>query len=115
MISFRYSLLPLAHRHVEQILHAVLLTTAPETEKQWHRHVRRDWLEEMEEVAEISRGAYRELIYDDPEFWSFYVQATPVGYISRLPIASRPAHRKGLDTSRTCAPFPGSSAGRRRG
>jgi phosphoenolpyruvate carboxylase len=97
VISFRYSLLPLAHRHVEQILHAVLLTTAPETEKQWHRHVRRDWLEEMEEVAEISRRAYRELIYDDPEFWSFYVQATPVGYISRLPIASRPAHRKGLE------------------
>ena len=97
VISFRYSLLPLAHRHVEQILHAVLLTNAPETEKKWHRPVRRDWLEEMEDVAEISRQAYRELIYDDPEFWSFYVQATPVGYISRLPIASRPAHRKGLE------------------
>jgi phosphoenolpyruvate carboxylase len=69
VISFRYSLLPLAHRHVEQILHAVLFTNAPETEKRWHWPVRRNWLEE-EEMAQISRRAYRELIYE-PSPWVF--------------------------------------------
>jgi phosphoenolpyruvate carboxylase len=36
---------------------------------------------------------YRALVHEDPEFWSFYTQATPIRYISRLPIASRPASR----------------------
>jgi phosphoenolpyruvate carboxylase len=97
VISFRYSLLPLAHRHLEQIVHAVLLTSSPRTERRRHRAVRREWLDEMQEIAEASRRAYRALIYDDPDFWSFYVQATPVRYISRLPIASRPAARRGLE------------------
>ena len=35
------------------------------------------------------------LVYDDPDFWPFYVQATPVSHISHLPIASRPAVRPG--------------------
>jgi phosphoenolpyruvate carboxylase len=50
----------------------------------------------MEKAAEASRAAYRALIYEEPGFWDFYTQATPVRYISRLPIASRPAQRKGL-------------------
>jgi phosphoenolpyruvate carboxylase len=32
-------------------------------------------------------------VHEDPEFWDFYTQATPIRYISRLPIASRPASR----------------------
>jgi phosphoenolpyruvate carboxylase len=96
VISFRYSLVPLAHRHLEQIIHAVLLTSVPATQKKWHPQIPGEWIEEMERAAELSRRAYRSLVYEEPGFWDFYTQATPVRYISRLPIASRPAQRKGL-------------------
>ena len=46
-------------------------------------------------MAERARRAFRELVYDDPDFWSFYTQATPIAQISRLPIASRPVSRSG--------------------
>ncbi len=96
VISFRYSLPALAHRHLEQIVHAVMLTSAPRAKKSWHRPVPPEWVLELERIAELSRAAYRKLVYEDPGFWDFYTQATPVRYISRLPIASRPAQRKGL-------------------
>jgi phosphoenolpyruvate carboxylase len=96
VVSFRYSLPALAHRHLEQIVHAVMLTSAPPAKKSWHHAVPPEWVEEIERAAESSRRAYRALVYEDPGFWAFYTQATPVRYISRLPIASRPAQRKGL-------------------
>jgi phosphoenolpyruvate carboxylase len=49
----------------------------------------------MREMEETSRAAYRALVYEDPEFWSFYSQATPIEFISLLPIASRPVFRPG--------------------
>jgi phosphoenolpyruvate carboxylase len=47
----------------------------------------------MGEMAARSLKVYRALVHEDPEFWNFYTQATPIRYISRLPIASRPASR----------------------
>lgn len=91
VISFRYSLPPIAHRHLEQIVSAVLIAAAgvgkPDAE--------RTYGETMRELEEISRKAYRDLVYDDPEFWAFYTQATPIEHISLLPIASRPVFRPG--------------------
>ena len=48
----------------------------------------------MEQLAQHSMQAYRELI-DDPDFWTWYTGITPIEHISRLPIASRPVSRKG--------------------
>ena len=66
------------------------------SKKSWHHPVPPEWDAEIERAAELSRRAYRGLVYEEPGFWAFYTQATPVRYISRLPIASRPAQRKGL-------------------
>jgi len=91
VISFRYSLPPIAHRHLEQIVSAVLIAAAglgdPEAENVFG--------DTMNELEETSRAAYRSLVYDDPEFWEFYTQATPIEHISLLPIASRPVFRPG--------------------
>lgn len=91
VISFRYSLPPIAHRHLEQIVSAVLIAAAglgnPDAE--------REYGDAMRDLEETSRKAYRDLVYDDPEFWSFYTQATPIEHISLLPIASRPVFRPG--------------------
>jgi phosphoenolpyruvate carboxylase len=91
VISFRYSLLTIAHRHLEQIVNASLLAAAgygaPGAEERY--------AETMRELEERSRRAYRRLVYEDEEFWSFYSQATPIEHISFLPIASRPVFRPG--------------------
>ncbi len=92
VISFRYSLPPIAHRHLEQIVSATLLASADKTAQ---RPVRPAWRSAMGQLAEHSRHVYRALVHDDPDFWAFYTQATPIAHISRLPIASRPVSRSG--------------------
>ena len=91
VISFRYSLPAIAHRHLEQIVSACLLATASPNE--------RDYDAEYESVMNVlgddSRAAYRSLVYETPGFWEFYTQATPIDHISLLPIASRPVYRPG--------------------
>jgi phosphoenolpyruvate carboxylase len=90
VISFRYGVPPLGHRHMEQIVSAALLAASDKTAQQ---DVRPEWLEAMEHMAARSLEVYRALVHDDPQFWDFYAQATPIRHISRLPIASRPASR----------------------
>ncbi|HRK22902.1 MAG TPA: phosphoenolpyruvate carboxylase, partial [Fimbriimonadaceae bacterium] len=91
VISFRYSLAPIAHRHLEQIVCASLLAASgvgdPGAEERYGAT--------MAKLESDSRKHYRSLVYDDPDFWSFYSQATPIEYISLLPIASRPVFRPG--------------------
>ncbi len=92
VISFRYSLAPIAHRHLEQIVSAVLLAAAESLPRE---RVARSWMSAMDGISERSREVYRALVYDEKQFWQFYTQATPVAHISRLPIASRPVFRPG--------------------
>jgi phosphoenolpyruvate carboxylase len=48
----------------------------------------------MEQIAASARHAYRSLIYDNPEFFTYFRSATPIAEISRLRIGSRPASRR---------------------
>ena len=97
VISFRYSLPGIAHRHAEQLVSAVLAGVAgdPGDVGDVGDSVDvgdpGDW-ELMDGIAKASMAAYRSLI-DDPGFWDWYVAATPIEQISRLPIASRPVSR----------------------
>ncbi|MDX1618224.1 MAG: phosphoenolpyruvate carboxylase [Balneolaceae bacterium] len=96
VISFRYSLASIAHRHLEQVVNAMIrITVSEEDPTQENREM---FEEVMEQVAERSMQAYRDLI-DDPEFWPWYTGITPIGHISRLPIASRPVSRKGPEAA----------------
>lgn len=88
VITFRYGLEPLAHRHVEQIVGAVLrggadstVSAAPLDAVAW-----------MDHLAGRSMAAYRELI-DDPAFWPWFLRVTPFHSVAGLPIGSRPASR----------------------
>jgi phosphoenolpyruvate carboxylase len=106
VISFRYGRTGIAQRHLEQIVHAMLLSTADAQEAQEAREASKtnptedgpapDQTSErlMDRIAERSHAAYRELI-DDDALWPFYTAATPIQHISRLPIASRPVSRSG--------------------
>lgn len=89
VVSFRYGLAPIAHRHLEQIVNAVLLATAGYNRKR----IPKEWQSVLNSLAQRSLQVYRALVYEDPDFWTFYTQATPISHISRLPIASRPVFR----------------------
>ena len=88
VITFRYALPDMARRHLEQIVHASLLaasgvdTTDPD----------RGFEDLLLRLAGRARVAYRELI-DDPGFWAWFTNASPVEHIGGLPIASRPVSR----------------------
>ena len=53
----------------------------------------------MEAVADGSMRAYRDLI-DAPEFWPWYLAATPIEHIAGLPMASRPDLAQGRQRGR---------------
>ncbi|MGH7445466.1 MAG: phosphoenolpyruvate carboxylase, partial [Longimicrobiales bacterium] len=91
VISFRYALPGIAHRHTEQLVSAMLLATAAHGAHAPPAHDARE-LQLMDDIAAASMRAYRTLI-DAEEFWPWYVRATPIEQISHLPIASRPVSR----------------------
>src|SRR5690606_8293954 len=44
-------------------------------------------------MADRSAEVYRDLVYGDPDFVTFFQQATPIEAIARLQLGSRPAKR----------------------
>jgi phosphoenolpyruvate carboxylase len=92
VVSARYSTEEIAHRELELVAGAVLVSSvgalrAPEP----------DDLSRFEEViaqlGDWSTEAYRDLVYGEPDFISFFQQATPIAEIARLQLGSRPARR----------------------
>lgn len=99
VIAARYRDPVLAHRHLEQLLHAVLLTVRP-----GRRPTTTDRVDAvMDELAGLARAAYRDLVHDTPELVDYLHEATPLDAIGELNIASRPARRqagRGIDELR---------------
>ena len=89
-IAARYSNPEIAHRHIEQIVHAVLLASAPSHSG---RDIPEAWRRAMDVMSAASHGAYRKLVYETPGFIEFWQNATPLDEIKRLHIGSRPATR----------------------
>ncbi|WP_145078985.1 phosphoenolpyruvate carboxylase [Aureliella helgolandensis] len=87
VLSERYDDPIIAHRHIEQIVHATLLVSAtpsitPES----------TWTAAMDQLSAGSLRKYRELV-EHPGFLDYFDCATPISEIESLPIGSRPARR----------------------
>ena len=50
--------------------------------------------EMMDEIVEDSYKTYRKLVSEDPNFYNYFFEATPIKEVSSLNIGSRPASRK---------------------
>ena len=48
----------------------------------------------MDEIVDDSYNKYRELVFENPNFYNYFFEATPIKEISSLNIGSRPASRK---------------------
>jgi phosphoenolpyruvate carboxylase len=93
IIASRYASQPLAHRHLEQIVHAVLLASAPRLSETSDK-LPAAWQDEMNVISASALLAYRQLVYGTPGFLDYWRAATPLDEIKRLSIGSRPAARR---------------------
>ncbi|XP_027365929.1 phosphoenolpyruvate carboxylase 4-like isoform X3 [Abrus precatorius] len=90
MVEAKFGLPQVAVRQLEIYTTAVLLATlrpplSPREEK---------WRNLMEEISNISCHCYRNVVYENPEFLSYFHEATPEAELGFLNIGSRPARRK---------------------
>jgi phosphoenolpyruvate carboxylase len=100
-IASRYADLDLAHRHLEQIVSAVLLASAEE-----HSRPEDDrWASMIETMAQAALDAYHALV-DRPGFLEYWRAATPIDEIGRLRMGSRPASRGGTLNRRDVRAIP---------
>lgn len=91
VISSRYSNPELARRHIEQVVNAVLMSSAPIPGKKVE--MPEIWRETIEKMSEVSYKAYRDLVYETEGFLNFWHSTTPLDDIKILHIGSRPAVR----------------------
>ncbi len=100
-ITNRYANPELARRHLDQLLHAVLLQSVlpgertgsqPETHEAGGAGDRCD--EVMAQLSEYGRKAYRGFVHESERTVRYFYQATPIDAIGRLNIGSRPSKRK---------------------
>lgn len=88
VIYTNYSIPEIAEDNLELVLSSVILTSFGEEE------VDPKWEAVMEEVSAYARGAWRDLVYEDPDFYRYFEEATPISVIQQMGIGSRPARRK---------------------
>lgn len=89
VISTRYENADIAHRHLEQMMNAVLLTSG---KRPSFADMPR-WLEVMDALSTIAFDRYRALV-GNPAFMQFFHDVTPIDFIDQLNIGSRPSRRK---------------------
>jgi phosphoenolpyruvate carboxylase len=91
VIDERYGHPEVARRHLEQVVHAVLMASVPDHVSQAAPQAA--WRQAMDEIATAGHRAYRELVYETPALLDYWHQATPIREISQLRIGSRPSRR----------------------
>ncbi|ESW25309.1 hypothetical protein PHAVU_003G024800 [Phaseolus vulgaris] len=90
MVQAKFGLPQTAVRQLEIYTTAVLLATLrpplPPREEKWRNM--------MEDISNISCKCYRSVVYENPEFLSYFHEATPQSELGFLNIGSRPTRRK---------------------
>lgn len=93
VVSSRYSDPEIAHRHLQQLLHATFCSTGK-------RPVFKKidaWSTVMDELSELAYQKYRSLVERD-DFLNYFQNASPIDQIGNLNIGSRPSHRRATRT-----------------
>lgn len=93
VISQRYSHPEIAKRSLEKAVSAVLVGSMNiQTESM--QNTERRWAEMMERLSQDSFTAYQDFVYRNPDFLTYFHQATPLELIGDMNIGSRPSKRK---------------------
>lgn len=96
-LSFKYGLPQVAERNLDSVMSAVLERTLEELDGGGFSGRKGVWDEAASELAESSLAAYRDLVYEDPDFLTYFTQASPIRELGLLTIGSRPSRRPAED------------------
>lgn len=91
VVSLKYAHEIIARRNLEQLTTGVITSYCRQQEKD---NVDKSWPKTMSLLADTSRTFFRDLVYETPDFNTYFWQATPVDIVAELRIGSRPSRRK---------------------
>ncbi len=92
VVNQNYGLRPIAMRTLERAFNA--LVTAADRARIGALPVETAvWHQVAAQLAAASRAYYRQWIWDNPAFFDYFRQATPIDVIERMQIGSRPAYK----------------------
>lgn len=95
VLSSRYLLRDIAYRNLEQAASSLLEATARLENAPDKLQLRKDeWETAMEAMSEKSLEKYQSLVFGDPDFITYFNQATPLNELDAFKIGSRPMSRK---------------------
>src|SRR6056297_1039932 len=94
VIHRKYALRPIALRNMEQTAGAVIRASTGRFGASGEDRMKSSWKDHMHRLAELSRNAYRDLVYGNPGFVDYFRRATPIDVIERMRMGSRPASRR---------------------
>ena len=103
-LSERYSDPDLAYRHLEQVTHAFIISSARDAAPQLPE-VPKPFRQALDRASKAATARYRSLL-ETPGFLDFYHAVTPIEEISRLNIGSRPARRGGARSLKDLRAIP---------
>jgi phosphoenolpyruvate carboxylase len=91
-VTARYAVPALAERHLEQLLHAMIVASGTRPPSSPSRNGA--WEQALSDLSARSAAAYRDLVRA-PATLEYFRQATPIDAIGQLNLGSRPARRAG--------------------
>jgi phosphoenolpyruvate carboxylase len=93
IIFARYANPAIAHRHLEQVTNAVFRASLSPKGRAGRQGLEEDQAKVMDRLSASALKAYRGLVYENPDFLEYFMQASPISEIGRLNMASRPVSR----------------------
>lgn len=106
VISLKYSNPVIAQRNLEQLTSAVIAASCLPPPRLTHPDHLPAWEQCMDGLARASFTFYRRLVYDTPEFATYFWQATPIDLIEHLRLGSRPSRRRATADIRQLRAIP---------
>ncbi|RXI96473.1 phosphoenolpyruvate carboxylase [Anaerobacillus alkaliphilus] len=98
VLSSRYLLEDIAYRNLEQAASALLEASANASKNMLQGYLReKSWEAAMEDISKQSLQKYHSLVFKDPDFLTYFKEATPLRELGALNIGSRPMSRKGSE------------------
>ncbi|WHX25672.1 phosphoenolpyruvate carboxylase [Virgibacillus halodenitrificans] len=95
VLSSRYLLEDIAYRNLEQAAAALFEACAKVSSSSDQVELRqKEWEDAMEAISGKSLRKYQSLVFGDPDFLTYFNQATPLTELGALNIGSRPMSRK---------------------
>jgi phosphoenolpyruvate carboxylase len=98
-VAAHYANIAIAEHHLGMVAGAAIIASTPEHDD-CVAEVDRRGETALDELADLARHAYRDLVYEEPGLPEFFRTVTPIAEISAMALGSRPARRGAIEPRR---------------